>query len=135
MAGRSLGQDRCPEERFRQPPHNQYAGDPTQARHAILRCATGFGSKMVSKMFTTRSRGASDMATTMIGLAVTLAFSLVAFTMPTSVWAAGPTLTVSADGGVHTFDRDELLARTDVVEITTSRDVAYRCVYRKFESA
>jgi hypothetical protein len=62
----------------------------------------------------------------MIGLAVTFAFSLVAFTMPTSVWAAGPTLTVSADGGVHTFDRDELLARTDVAEITTSRDVAYR---------
>src|SRR6266852_2547477 len=28
--------------------------------------------------------------------------------------------------GVHTFDRDALLARTDVVEITTSRDVAYR---------
>src|SRR5260370_16540605 len=77
-------------------------------------------------MFTTRSRDASDMPTTMIGLAVTLAFSLVAFTMPTSVWAAGPTLTVSADGSVHTFDRDALLARTDVVEITTSRDVAYR---------
>ena len=65
------------------------------------------------------------MPTTMIGLAVTLAFSLVAFTMPTSVWAAGPTLTVSADGDVHTFDRDALLARKDVVEITTSRDVAY----------
>jgi hypothetical protein len=62
----------------------------------------------------------------MIGLAVTLAFSLIAFTMPTSGWAAGPTLTVSADGGVHIFDRDALLARTDVVEITTSRDVAYR---------
>lgn len=62
----------------------------------------------------------------MIGLAVTLAFSLVAFTVPTSVWATGPTLTVSADGGVHIFDRDALLARTDVVEITTSRDVAYR---------
>jgi mono/diheme cytochrome c family protein len=46
--------------------------------------------------------------------------------MPTSVWAAGPTLTVSADGGVRTFDRDALLARRDVVEITTSRDVAYR---------
>ncbi len=61
----------------------------------------------------------------MIGLAVTLAFSLVAFTVPTSVWATGPTLTVSADGGVHIFDRDALLARTDVVEITTSRDVAY----------
>jgi mono/diheme cytochrome c family protein len=27
---------------------------------------------------------------------------------------------------VEIFDRDELLARTDVVEITTSRDVAYR---------
>src|SRR5207302_1577433 len=66
------------------------------------------------------SRDASDMPTTMIGLAVTLAFSLVAFTMPTSVWAAGPMLTVSADGSVHTFDRDALLARTDVVEITTS---------------
>src|ERR1700688_2796530 len=71
------------------------------------------------------------MPRTMIGLAVTLAFSmvassLVAFTMPTSVWAAGPTLTVSADDGVHIFDRDALLARTDVVEITTSRDVAYR---------
>jgi mono/diheme cytochrome c family protein len=46
--------------------------------------------------------------------------------MPTSGWAGGPTLTVSSDGGVHTFDRDALLARTDVVEITTSRDVAYR---------
>src|SRR5712672_2795444 len=77
-------------------------------------------------MFTTCSRDASDMPTTMIGLAVTLAFSLVGFAMPTSVWAAGPTLTVSADGVVHTFDRDALLARTDVVEITTSRDVAYR---------
>ena len=66
------------------------------------------------------------MPTTMIGLAVTLAFSLVAFTVPTSVWATGPTLTVSDDGGVHIFDRDALLARTDVVEITTSRDVAYR---------
>ncbi|MFH0300707.1 cytochrome c [Bradyrhizobium sp. 31Argb] len=66
------------------------------------------------------------MPTTTIGLAVTLAFSLVAFTMPTSVWAASPTLTVSADGGVRIFDRDALLARTDVVEITTSRDVAYR---------
>jgi hypothetical protein len=31
--------------------------------------------------------------------------------MPTSVWAAGPTLTVSADGGVHTFDREPLLYR------------------------
>ena len=66
------------------------------------------------------------MPTTMKGLAVTLAFSLVAFTMPTSVWAAGPMLTVSGDGGVHPFDRDELLARADAVEITTSRDVAYR---------
>src|SRR6202011_1658558 len=66
------------------------------------------------------------MPRTMIGLAVTLAFSLVAFTMPISVWAAGPTLTVSADGGVHIFDRDALLARTDVVEITPSPYVAYR---------
>jgi mono/diheme cytochrome c family protein len=65
------------------------------------------------------------MPTTIIVLAVTLAFSLVAFTTPTSVWAAGPTLEVSADGGVRIFDRDALLARTDVVEITTSRDVAY----------
>jgi hypothetical protein len=62
----------------------------------------------------------------MIGLAVMLAFSLVAFTVPTSGWATGPTLTVSADGGLHIFDRDALLASTDVVEITTSRDVAYR---------
>src|SRR3979411_511402 len=61
------------------------------------------------------------MPTTMIGLAVTLAFSLVAFTMPTSVWAAGPTLTVSADGGVQIFDRDALLARTAVVAITTAQ--------------
>ncbi|KRR17114.1 hypothetical protein CQ13_12735 [Bradyrhizobium retamae] len=61
----------------------------------------------------------------MTALAVALAFSLVAFTTPTSVWAAGPTLTVSADGAVRIFDRDALLARTDVVEITTSRDVAY----------
>ena len=66
------------------------------------------------------------MPTTMIRLAVTLAFLLVVFTVPISVWAAGPTLTVSVDGGVQIFDRDELLARTDVVEITTSRDVAYR---------
>jgi len=66
------------------------------------------------------------MPTTMIGFAVTLAFSLVAFTVPTLAWAGGPTLTVSADGGVHTVDRDALLARTDVVEITTARDLAYR---------
>jgi mono/diheme cytochrome c family protein len=66
------------------------------------------------------------MPTTMIRLAVTLAFLLVAFTVPTSIWAAGPTLTVSTNGGVQIFDRDALLARTDVVEITTSRDVAYR---------
>src|SRR4030088_2727138 len=66
------------------------------------------------------------MHNTMIGLSSTLGVSMVAFTIPTSVWAAGPTLTVSADDGVHTFDRNALLARTDVVEITTSRDVAYR---------
>ena len=66
------------------------------------------------------------MPTPIIGLAVTLAFSLVAVTLPTSAWAGGPTFTVSSDGGVRTFDRDALLARTDVVEITTSRDVAYR---------
>ena len=66
------------------------------------------------------------MPATVIGRAVTLVFSLVVFTMPTSVGATGPTLTVSTDGGVHIFDRDALLARTDVVEITTSRDVAYR---------
>ena len=41
-------------------------------------------------------------------------------------FAAGPTLTVSGDGGLQVFDRDALLARSDVVEITTSRDVAYR---------
>jgi hypothetical protein len=40
--------------------------------------------------------------------------------------AGGPTLTVSGDGGLQIFDRDALLARSDVVEITTSRDVAYR---------
>jgi mono/diheme cytochrome c family protein len=62
----------------------------------------------------------------MIRIAATLAFSLIAFTRPTSVLAAGPTLTVSADGVVQIFDRDALLARTDVVEITTSRDIAYR---------
>ena len=66
------------------------------------------------------------MTTTMIRIAATLAFSLVAFTRPTWVWAAGPTLTVSADGVVQIFDRDALLARKDIVEITTSRDVAYR---------
>jgi mono/diheme cytochrome c family protein len=66
------------------------------------------------------------MPTTMIGLAATLGFLLVAFTVPTAGWAGGPKLTVSADGGVRTFDRDALLARADVVEITTSRDVAYR---------
>ena len=33
---------------------------------------------------------------------------------------------LSTNGGVQIFYRDELLARTDVVEITTSRDVAYR---------
>jgi mono/diheme cytochrome c family protein len=66
------------------------------------------------------------MTTAMIRIAATLAFSLVVFIRPTSVWAAGPTLTVSADGVVQIFDRDALLARTDVVEITTSRDIAYR---------
>jgi hypothetical protein len=58
----------------------------------------------------------------MIRLAVTLAFLLVIFTAPTSVWAAGPV----NEWRVQIFYRDELLARTDVVEITTSRDVAYR---------
>jgi hypothetical protein len=43
----------------------------------------------------------------MTRLAVTLAFLLVVFTVPTAVWAAGPTLTVSANGGVQIFDRDE----------------------------
>ena len=67
------------------------------------------------------------MRTTMIGLAVTLGIWMLALTMPPTVgWADGPKLTVSADGGVRTFDRDALLARADVVEITTSRDVAYR---------
>ncbi|WP_244443133.1 cytochrome c [Bradyrhizobium sp. Ai1a-2] len=33
---------------------------------------------------------------------------------------------MSAGGNVQVFDRDALLARPDVVEITTSRDVAYR---------
>ena len=66
------------------------------------------------------------MLTTMIKLAVRLAFSLFVFTMPTWAFAAGPTLTVSGDGGLQVFDRDALLARSDVVEITTSRDVAYR---------
>jgi hypothetical protein len=55
-----------------------------------------------------------------------LNFSLFLLNMPTPVCGAGPTLTLSADGGVHTFDRDTLLARSDVVEITTSRDIAYR---------
>ena len=64
------------------------------------------------------------MPTIMISFAVTLAFWLLAFT--TSVWAARPTLTVSADSGVLMFDRDTLLARPDVVEITASHDVAYR---------
>jgi mono/diheme cytochrome c family protein len=62
----------------------------------------------------------------MIRIAARLAFSVVAFTGPTSVWAAGPTLTVSADGVVQIFDRDALLARADVVEITISHDIAYR---------
>ena len=66
------------------------------------------------------------MTTTMIRIAATLAFSLFALIRPTSVWAAGPRLTVSADGVVQILDRDALLARTDVVEITTSRDIAYR---------
>ena len=40
---------------------------------------------------------------------------------------------MSANGGVKIFDRDELLARTDVVEITTSRDVAY-CTARTYRA-
>src|ERR1039458_2016962 len=89
-------------------------------------------------MLTTRARDASDMPTTVIGLAGTLAFSLVAFAMPTSVWAAGPTLTVSADGGVHTFDRNELLARSDVVEIEPPLPifgVGYRGPHRRSRDA
>jgi mono/diheme cytochrome c family protein len=66
------------------------------------------------------------MPTTMIRLMFVAAFSLVAFIVPRSTWAAGPTLTVSAGGNAQVFDRDGLLARSDVVEITTSRDVAYR---------
>jgi mono/diheme cytochrome c family protein len=66
------------------------------------------------------------MPTRMIRLAFVAAFSLVAFLGTTSIRAAGPTLTVSAAGSVQVFDRDVLLARPDIVEITTSRDVAYR---------
>src|SRR5262249_28320353 len=70
------------------------------------------------------------MPTPMIRFAIILAVGLLAFT--TSVWAAGPTLTVSAAGGVLTLDPDTLLARPDVVELTTSHDVAYHApqVYR-----
>ncbi|MGY3618551.1 cytochrome c [Bradyrhizobium sp. USDA 10063] len=70
------------------------------------------------------------MPATMIRLALAAAISLVASIGPTSIWAAGPTLTVSAGGRVQVFDRDALLARPDVVEITTSRDVAYRAPRR-----
>jgi hypothetical protein len=57
-----------------------------------------------------------------VAIAITL---LLGLTTPMSVWATGPTLTVSAEGNIRTLDRNALLARPDVVEITTSRDVAY----------
>src|SRR5690348_12014852 len=63
------------------------------------------------------------MSTILIRFGVTLAFWLLAFA--TSVWAAGPALTVSAGSGALMFDRDSLLARPDAVEITASHDVAY----------
>jgi mono/diheme cytochrome c family protein len=53
-----------------------------------------------------------------VGLAMVAAVPL-----PSS--AAGPTLIVSANGVTRTFDREALLARSDVAEITTTRDVAY----------
>ncbi|HUC66506.1 MAG TPA: c-type cytochrome [Stellaceae bacterium] len=60
-------------------------------------------------------------------IAASIAFGLAALvaTISAPSRAAGPTLAVSADGRTRTFDRDALLARSDAVEITTSRDVAY----------
>jgi hypothetical protein len=54
-----------------------------------------------------------------------LALAMLVVTISTQSPAAGPTLVLSADGATRTFDRDALLARSDVVEITTLRDVAY----------
>jgi mono/diheme cytochrome c family protein len=54
-----------------------------------------------------------------------LVFAMFVVTIPALSRAAGPTLVLSAAGASRTVDRDALLARSDVVEIRTLRDVAY----------
>jgi hypothetical protein len=65
------------------------------------------------------------MSDTVITACIAFGFAALVATTAAPSRAAGPTLTVSEDGTTRTFDRDELLARSDVVEITTARDVAY----------
>jgi mono/diheme cytochrome c family protein len=60
-----------------------------------------------------------------IAACIALGLAALVATTPAPLLAADPTLTVSADGTTRTFDRDALLARSDAVEVTTSRDVAY----------
>src|SRR6516164_2352497 len=64
------------------------------------------------------------MFNTMLGWCVAVGLATVAAAMPLST-AAEPTLAVSANGVTRTFDRDALLARSDIAEIATTRDVAY----------
>jgi mono/diheme cytochrome c family protein len=65
------------------------------------------------------------MFNTMARWCVAVGLATVAAAMPSPSAAAGPTLVVSANGVTQTFDRDALLARSDVAEISTTRDVAY----------
>ena len=62
---------------------------------------------------------------TVVRWCVAFGLATVAATVPSPSTAAGPTLDISANGVARTFDRDALLARPDVLEITTTRDVAY----------
>lgn len=65
------------------------------------------------------------MVDTAIGWCVAVGLAAVVAAMPSPSTAAGPTLAVSANGITRTFDRDALLARPDVVDVTTTQDDAY----------
>jgi mono/diheme cytochrome c family protein len=75
--------------------------------------------------FVVRDREMVPMSATTFRWCAALGVAALAAILPAPSRAGGPTLTVTAAGVTHRFDRDALLARADVAEITTSRDVAY----------
>lgn len=69
--------------------------------------------------------GLSFMVDAVIGWCVAIGLAAVVAAMPSASRAAGPALALSANGVTRTFDRDTLLARPDVADVTTTKDDAY----------